>query len=186
MKFLLVMVAVLGIVAVGSANSFATTGSDPIFMQYGTIKGDATAKAYEGFIDLNSLSFSIDKPTTIGSATGFQTGAPKFSEITITKLMDSSSVPLAQQLLTGTPQNVKIDFAKTSGTGELFTYAEYDLTNAIITGYSVSSGGDQPTESITIAFEKFSFTFTPMSATGIPEPSLSSTVTWDLATNTPF
>ncbi len=183
MKYLLVMVAVLGIVAVGSANSFATTGSDPIYMQFGTIKGDVNALGYESFIQLNSLSFDITKPIIIGSATGTQTGAPHFSEITITKPMDSSSVQLAQQLLTGAPQNVKIDFVKLSGTGQTFTYAEYDLTNALITGYSVSSGGDQPTETITIAFEKFSFTFTPTSATGIPGSS--STVTWNLATNTP-
>lgn len=181
MKYLLVLAAILGIVAVGSANSFAATD---IYMQYGTIKGDSAVKQFSGWTPLASFQFGIDRPTTIGSGTsGIGAGAPKFSEITITKPMDISSAPLMGELLTGTPQTVKIDLARTASTGEQ-TFAAYDLTNALVTGYSVSSGGDVPTETITIAFEKIAFTFTPQNLDGT-SGTPSNPVTWDLATNIP-
>ena len=41
------------------------------------------------------------------------------------------------------------------------TYVEYVLTNGLISGYSISSGGDRPTESISINFTKIEFKFIP-------------------------
>ena len=180
MKYLLALVAALGFIAVGTASSFATTGSDPIYMQYGTtteLQGDVLAKGHENWIAVDSLQFDITKPVSI--TTGLQTGAPVFSEITITKLMDKSSVGLMTQSLQGTPQTVTIDFVRTSATGQV-TYAEYILNNAIVSEYSVSSGGDLPTETVKIAFTKITFKFTPQN----PDGTLGTTtqVAWDLST----
>ena len=179
MKLVLVLAAVLGIVAIGSANSFATAGTDPIFMKYGTIKGDVTAQGYDTWISLDSFQFGISRPATM-SGTVKEFGAPVISEITITKPMDVSSTQLLQEALAGTGQTVTIDFAQATGTGPLSTYAQYVLTNAVVTGYSVSSGGDRPMESISISFSKVSFTYTPETPTG--GTGTPSTATWDLTT----
>lgn len=183
MRYLLVVAAVLGLVAIGSANSFAATGSDPIYMQFGTtIKGDVTAQGYDQWIALDSFQFGVEKPVTFTSS-GTQAGAPKFSDITITKQMDKSSPQLLQEMLAPSAPSpvVKIDFVRTLGTGQPVTYAEYTLTNPIITGYSTSSGGSLPTESITIAFTKITYSFTPMTLTGVLGSPI--TVGWDLAQN---
>lgn len=179
MKYLLVLATVLGIVAIGSANSFAATD---MYMQYGTIKGDSLATGHTGWIDLGNYQFDIEKPTSIGS--GIQeSGVPKISAITITKTMDSSSTQLMQEAFAGTGQTVKIDLVKSSSVaGQPFTYGEYVLSNAIVTGYSVSSGADVPTESINISFTKITFTYTPQNNDG--SPGTSSTASWNLITNT--
>ena len=38
-------------------------------------------------------------------------------------------------------------------------YAEYKLTNCMISGYSLSSGGDRPSESLSINFTKIEYSF---------------------------
>lgn len=179
MKYVLAVAAMLGILAIGSANSFATTGGDPIYMQYGTIKGDVQAQGYQQWIELSSFQFGVERPATLVGGVR-ELGAPTLSDLTITKAMDSSSSALMQEAFAGTPQTVTIDLVSNTGTGSLVKYASYVLTNAQVTGYSVSSGGDRPSESITIAFSKIQFTYTPLDATGIPGTPTS--VTWDLAT----
>ncbi len=60
------------------------------------------------------------------------------------------------------------------------TYCTYTLTNALISSYSVSSGGDRPTESISISFTKLEFKFTP--TTTRTRPAHRSPLSYDLAT----
>lgn len=179
MKYLLVLAAVLGIVAIGSANSFATTDA---YMKYGTIQGSSTSIGHQDWIVLNSFQFGVAVP--INLSTGLGTGSPKFDQITVTKVMDQSSPLLMQQLLQGMPQSVTIDLTEPSSFSKgPVTFAEYKLTDALLTGYSVSSGGDTPTENLSLTFEKISYTFTPQNPDGtVGTPT---TVTWDLATNTP-
>lgn len=179
MKYLLVLAAILGIIAVGSANSFATTGTDPIYMKYGTIQGDVTDKAYQNAIELTSFQFGVARQVTGATGSG-STSEPTVSEITITKPMDSSSPALLQQAFGGTPQTAEIYFVTASGTGTEVVYAEYKLTNAIVTGYSVSSGGDRPTESLSLAFSKIQFEYKSPSTTGTSTGTGTGTVTWDL------
>lgn len=172
MKFAILLVVALGLVAVGTSNSFATTGTtssgDPIYMKYGTITGDVTATGHEQWIEVNSFQFGISR--TISAPTGGssdrESSAPSVSEITITKPMDSSSPNLLNEALQGTGQTVTIDFVKTGPAGQPITYAEYTLSNTLVSGYSVSSSGDNPTESISLAFTKFTFQFTPQNSDG--------------------
>ena len=185
MKFAILLVVALGLVAVGTSNSFATTGTtssgDPIYMQYGTIQGDVTATGHEHWIEVNSFQFGISR--TISAPTGGsadrESSAPSVSEITITKPMDSSSPNLLNEALQGEGQTVTIDFVKTGGTGQPLTYVEYKLENTLISGYSVSSGGENPTESISLSFTKFTFTFTPQNFDG--SPGTPGTVGYDIA-----
>lgn len=179
MKYLFILAAVLGVVAVGSANSFAVTDT---YMQYGTIKGSSTSLDHPDWIVLNSFQLGVSVPVSSQSST--ISGAPKFSEIEVTKVMDKSSPLLMQQLLQGSIQPVTIDLVEPSYASKSpFTYAEYKLTNALLTGYSVSSGGDIPTETLSIEFEKISYTYTPQNPDGTAGTPI--TVTWNLATNAP-
>jgi type VI secretion system secreted protein Hcp len=170
MKYAIFLVVALGLIAVGTSNSFATTGTsgDPIYLQYGTIKGDVTSADHPGWIEVNSFQFgitrSISAPT--GGSADRESSAPSVSEITITKPMDSSSPQLLSQALAGTGQTVTLDLVKTGPAGQPMTYAEYKLENTLISGYSVSSGGDNPTESISLSFTKFTFTFTSQNSDG--------------------
>jgi len=186
MKYPIILAVVLGFVTIGILNSFAQTTSptsgDPIYMNYDNlnIKGDVTETGHENWIELNSFQFGVGR--TISSPTGGsanrEASAPSVSEIVVTKVMDRSSTSLLQEALAGQGKPVIIDFVKTGAKGAPMIYAEYKLENVLISGYSTSSGGDNPTESISLSFTKITFTFNAQNVDGTSTPS---SVTYDLA-----
>ena len=135
----------------------------PVYLQYGPkdkIKGNVTEAGHIGWVAVTSFQWGVGRG--IGSPTGQsanrEASAPSVSEITVTKTMDKASFALLQESLKGTGIEATIHFCVTDA-GKLRTYAEYKLTNCMISGYSVSSGGDRPTESLSINFTKVEFLF---------------------------
>ncbi|MFI5380600.1 MAG: type VI secretion system tube protein Hcp [Tepidisphaerales bacterium] len=156
----------------------APAGGDPIYMNFGGTTGDVTANGYAGDIQLLSFAWGVSNSAPSASSVPRGSGAPSISEITITKAVDKASPQLLQDTLIGQPQDVKIFFVN-SVQGRLNTYAEYDLRDVLISGYSVSSGGDRPTESLSLNFTKVQFTSVVPNANGTTSPV---TTGWDLST----
>jgi len=59
------------------------------------------------------------------------------------------------------------------------TYAEYKLTNALVSAYSMSTGGERPDESISINFTKVEFKHIAYDEAGKGTPA---SAHYDLAT----
>ena len=153
----------------------------PIYMDYNSIPGDVTADGHAKWIELNSFQWGVGRGITspTGGSADRESTAPSVSEIVLTKETDQSSPKLLNESLQGEGQTVVIDFCKTDK-GKLEVYMTYTLTDTMISGFSVSSGGDRPSESVSLNFTKVEFKNTGMGAaneTGTPE-----TVTYDLAT----
>ena len=127
----------------------------PIYIKYEGITGDTTAEGHKEWIEVNSFQWGVGRgihsPT--GAGGDRESSAPSVSEIVVTKHADTSSIDLLSEALQGEGKTVKIDFVKTDK-GKLETYLSYELTNTMISGYSMSSGGDRPTESISLNFTK--------------------------------
>ena len=132
----------------------------PIFVDYEGIPGEVTIAGYEKQIEVNSFQFGVGRG--IGSAGGQSTresSIASVSEIVVTKQTDGSSPKLFVASLTGTlDKKVKISFVRTAQ-GSTQTYMEYKLEGTGISGYSLSSGGDRPTESISFNFDKIEFKY---------------------------
>lgn len=141
----------------------------PIYMNYDnkSVPGDVTATGWESWIELNSFQFGLGRgiASPTGGSADRESSAPSISEISITKDQDSSTGPLVTAALQGEGVTVVIDFVKTSQ-GQLVKYMEYTLTNAMISGWSTSSGGDRPSESLSLNFTKFEVDPTTIDATG--------------------
>jgi type VI secretion system secreted protein Hcp len=155
----------------------------PLYMNYDSlaIKGDVTEAGHANWIELSSFQFGVGRgittPTT-GSAADRESSAPSISEIVVTKQADSSSPKLMDEALRGTGKTVIIDFCRTDK-GKLQVYMTYTLTNTMVSGFSVNSGGDRPSESVSLNFTKIEFKNTPGgadSAAASPEA-----VSYDLA-----
>ena len=155
------------------------------YLNYGAIKkGESLAKGHEGskgWIEVGSVQFGVGRgiSTPVGTSSKREASAPKVSEIVVTKLMDSTSPLLFQEALIGKAVKAQVDLVET-GSDQLNTYLELTLTNAMISGYSTSSGGDRPSESISINFTKIEYKYTPYDdqhKAGTPVP-----VTYDLTT----
>lgn len=138
----------------------------PIYMKYGDIKGDVTAEGHkgaDGWVEVNSFQFGIGRgiSSPTGGSTDRESSAPSLSEIVVTKPMDKSSFSWMEESLWGEGQEVQIDFCKTDK-DKLEVYTTYKLSDAMVSGYSVSSGGDRPSESISINFTKIIYEFNEM------------------------
>jgi type VI secretion system secreted protein Hcp len=127
----------------------------PIYMEYdgGKIKGDVTADGHKDWIELNSFQWGVGRgiSSPTGGAKDRESSAPSLSEITVTKAQDAASGGLLTESYQGEGVKVKIEFCKTDA-GKLETFLTYELEDAMISGYSVSSGGDRPSESLSLNF----------------------------------
>jgi type VI secretion system secreted protein Hcp len=127
----------------------------PIYMQYGSLKGDVTAEGHVGWIEVNSFQWGVGRgiSSPTGGSSDREASAPSVSEIVVTKPTDIASVDLLKESLEGEGQDVTIDFCKTDK-GALNVYLSYTLNNTMISGFSCSSGGDRPQESLSFNFTK--------------------------------
>jgi type VI secretion system secreted protein Hcp len=151
-----------------------------IYLKLDPIKGSTTDSKFKDQIELTSFQWGAG--LGVGSARGGDrtTSEPSVSEITATKQLDKSSELLFKNLLMGeTLAKGTISFTAAIK-GESVAYAVLDLEDVIISGFSQSSGGDFPTESISLNFAKFVYSFS-----GRDDKQVSSPVrlTYDLAEN---
>jgi type VI secretion system secreted protein Hcp len=151
-----------------------------IYLKLDPIKGSVTDSKFKDQIELGSFQWGAG--IGVGSARGGDrtTSEPSVSEIVATKKLDKASEGLFKHLLMGeTVAKGTISFTAAIK-GESVAYAVLDLEDVIISGYSQTSGGDFPTESISLNFAKFVYSFS-----GRDDKQASSPVrlTYDLAEN---
>jgi len=149
----------------------------PIFLKYDGIDGDVTTAGHVKWIEVLSFQWGVGRGINNASASGAdrEGSTPSVSEITLTKDCDSASPNLLRASLGLKPadegKTVKIDFCKTD-TSQPEPYLQLTLTNCLVSGWSASSGGDRPTESVTLNFTKVEFKNTAMgkaNETGSPD-----------------
>jgi len=132
----------------------------PIYMNYkeGAIKGDVTAAGHEGWVEVHSLSWGVGRgiSSPTGASADRESSAPSVSEISISKHTDMSSTKLLNEAYQGEGAKVVLDFCKTDA-GNLEVYMALTLEDTMVSGYSVSSGGDRPTESLSLNFTKIEY-----------------------------
>lgn len=154
-----------------------------LYMKYDTINGDVTTSGFEKWIELNSFQWGVGRGISMqsGSSQGREAGLPSLSEITVTKDYDAASSDLLKEALSGVAKPVKIAFTRTGKSGSgVENYLEIDMTDVILSGLSMSSGGDKPSESLSLNYSTVSFKNTPMMDDGSAGTAV--TVHFDLKT----
>jgi type VI secretion system secreted protein Hcp len=128
-----------------------------IFVKYGAENGEATAEGYEKWMEVGSFQWGIGRGISAGVGGGSkrEATAPSVSEITITKTMDAADPWLLKEAIGGAAVEVKIDLTQTDNDGHHVAYQKYILSNTLVSGYSISSGGDRPSISVSFNFTKF-------------------------------
>jgi type VI secretion system secreted protein Hcp len=154
-----------------------------IYMKYAAINGNATAQSHEQWITCGSIQWgggrAIGTPT--GSAKNREASMVSISEVVITKSQDNASPELLKRSYVGTDgEDVTIHLTTTSNEG-VNTIMELLLTNTLVSGFSCSTGGDRPMESVSLNFTKIESTFHNQALEGT-EASTPFKVTYDLAT----
>lgn len=136
------------------------------------IPGESTNEGHAGEIEISSFQWGLSNP----ASTGPRRGAPQFSEFVMTKQMDSAS----PALLVAASSGQRIASARVSlvrGGDEQRDVATYCLRDVTLTSFNQSSGGDDVTESFSLAYRSILLTYNRQNASGSSTPF---TGGWDL------
>lgn len=146
-----------------------------IYVKFGSIKGDATHQEHKDWVQVDSIQWGVGRAITTptGSTKNREASEPSISEVTVTKQMDQSSIYFFEEACVGNKaQDCKIHMVSTGSPGR--TYAEFNLSNTLVSGYSVSSGGDVPSESISFSFTKIEHKYNTVDEGGKSKPASAS------------
>jgi len=151
-----------------------------VFMKFGDKKGDVDTKEFKGWIMCDSFQFGSGRGIGSAAASGAnrQGSHASVSEVTISKHQDPSSLPLWRNSLDGDLKTT-VDFAFTRADQDNSEYLHITLWDTGVSGWSTSSGGDRPQESVSLNFAKIEIKDITQSVDGSAASNLA--VTYDLA-----
>jgi type VI secretion system secreted protein Hcp len=126
-----------------------------IFIDLGNgIKGESTQVGFEDHIAASSLQWGVGRGIGAFTSGIRETSRPTFSEVVFTKTLDISTNDIIGAMVKGKAlAMVKISFVRDDG-GDGFNYLTYELSDVLISSYSASSGGETPSESVSLNFAK--------------------------------
>ena len=128
-----------------------------IFMKYGGVDGEVTAKGYEKWIQLDLAQFGVGRgiSSSVAGSSMREASAPNVSEIVASKQTDGASGKLFKESFGGKAQEVKIDFTQTDNKGTHIAYLKYILTDTLVSSYSIGGSSEgRPAESLSLNFTK--------------------------------
>ena len=152
LKLTTIMIFTLTLVFVVYANEAQAAA----YLKFDGVDGEAKDDKHEKWIDVLSFSQTITRGDSSSLSAGASAG-PVFHDIVVVKELDKSSPKLAESIAMG-KVFPKVEIHLTSGAG---TYYAYELTNVMVTSYSISGDADdRPTEEVSITFEEIKVTYT--------------------------
>ena len=126
------------------------------------IKGTSEVDAHDMWIPVNSMQMGAGRSINTEGKTR-KGGASSVSEVTFTHSGDMSSPELFFQACGGPDLGVcEVHILQAQGSGSDIKHVPYimiELENAMITSYSMSSGGEHPDDSFSVNFSKISYQF---------------------------
>jgi type VI secretion system secreted protein Hcp len=139
----------------------ATLAAVDAFIWFEGVAGNAKDAAHNGAFEIRDVSFGVENPTTIGSATsGAGAGKVKFNEFTIKRVTDSASPIFRRAMASGQHfAQVKLEMRKAGGDpGQV---AVYTFNNVAVTKIDWSGPGDEgPEETITFVYGSMAISYT--------------------------
>ena len=151
-----------------------------IFMKFGDKKGDVDTTQYKEWIVCHSFQFGSGRGIASATASGAnrQGSHASVSEITVSKALDPASLHLWRDSLDG-KLNTKVEFAFTRADEDNSEYLHVTTWDTGVSGFSISSGGDRPSESVSLNFAKIEIKDIKVAEDGVASTPF--TVVYDLA-----
>jgi type VI secretion system secreted protein Hcp len=133
--------------------------ADDIMIKLTDIQGESKKSGHEGEIDVMSISWGASNSVQTGyGGGGGGAGNASFSDMTFIKTVDSSSNELFRRCANGKPIDEAVVTFRKQG-GEQQEYLTITLDNVVISQYTSSAGGSDPTESVGLAYDKIKFEY---------------------------
>lgn len=131
----------------------------PIFLKFDkdAIKGESKLKGFENQINVDSVQWGCGRGiSTVGGGTSRETTKASVSEVTFSRMTDSASVDLFIQACVGKSLiEATLTWVNSGGADNANqVYQVIKLAHPIVSSFSQSSGGDRPSESFSLNFDK--------------------------------
>ncbi len=149
------------------------------------IKGQSQVDGHADWINADSMQWGVGRAVALQSGGGAkrEVSSPSVSEVTFSRASDMASPELFFQACGGQSLGKCQIHLLQVVENKPQTYMVIELDDAMISSYSVSSGGDRPNESFAVNFTKVSYQYDTFDGktvkTGTPKK-------WNLAGNVSF
>jgi type VI secretion system secreted protein Hcp len=133
-----------------------------IHLRYAGITTGPLVPTHDNDIQIQSFSFGVSRNISPGSSATRTAGTANVGDISLSHQTDSFSLALLRVALKGMAPGVpaSLYFTDTSGTGGTdLDYLEIDLGQTLISSFQMSSGGQDPNESLTLNFVTMTFKY---------------------------
>ena len=147
------------------------------------VKGESQVKGFENKIDIFSLSFGASNPSQVSTGGGSGSGKVSLSSLSIQKVVDSSTPDLFRACCSGKHFTTAKITVRESGGDSMVDYMVVDMTQVFVDSCSwgSASGGDKPSESISLSAASLKITYTAQTAQGSGQKGPSAG--WDVKKN---
>jgi type VI secretion system secreted protein Hcp len=153
-----------------------------MFMKIDDIQGESVDAHHNNEIEVISCNWGLFQVGSAHSGTGAGSGKVSAQDLTIAKYIDKASPNLLKLCCSGKHfKNVRLTFRKAGG--KPLEYVELQLGDGLVSAIAIAAGVDDErlTETITLNFAWFKYTYTPQTAQGSAGGSIPSQ--WNIAKN---
>lgn len=154
------------------------------YLQIDGIKGESSDDQHKGWIECESVNWSLHQPRSATASTsgGHTAERAELSSITFHKICDLASPLLAQHCAMGkTVPKAKFEFFRADGDGKRIKYYEVELENVLVADVAQGVAGGGMSENIGLKFSKVRWRYTQQRIAGGAGGNTAGG--WDLATN---
>ena len=139
------------------------SASTMMFLKIAGVDGESQEKDHKGWSEILSFNQAINNPPVEGRS-GRRLGQADFDDFVVVKSLDKSSPKIAESICKGKVfPKVEIHVSEYYTDAGRVTYYKYELTNVMVTSYSVGGSGDDevvPMEEFSLNFEEIKVTYT--------------------------
>jgi len=154
-------ITIAGLLIVLASFALINEVDGAVFIKFEGVDGESQDAEHRSWSDLVAFSHSISRPSAESGST--RTSGAVFHDFAISKELDKSSIKLQESASTG-KVFPKVEIHLTANTGEgRVTYYTYELTNVMVTSYSISGSGSSeevPMEQVSLNFGAIKVTYT--------------------------
>ena len=129
-----------------------------IFLKIDGIEGESQDSKHAKEIELLSWSWAETQTGSASKGSGMGSGKVEVHDMTFTKNLDKATVKLINYCATGN-HIPKAELAMRKAGGEQKEYLKVVLEDVMVSSYSTGSGGESPTENVSLNFGKFTFEY---------------------------
>lgn len=154
-----------------------------IYMRYGNIQGDATQQGFEGWINITSFQWSLERKFAkdqVGRAFNREAAQAHVREVIVSKEVDNSSGEILKNVSTAYKgEKCEIVFLRTGNPGD--TYLKFTLTDTLMQNLALNSGApERPVETLVLDFTELEIEVKILDEANVSEDTMH--ITYNVAT----